>query len=75
MMQLIDVARMLRSMFMSVSRWIAEAAVWACSVVRTRWPGHRRAKRDLGRFLVADLADEEHVRVRAQHRPQARSRT
>ena len=38
MMQLIDVARMLRSMSMSVSRWIADAAVWACSVVRTRWP-------------------------------------
>ena len=33
--------------------------------------GHRGAKGDLGRFLVADLADEQHVRVRAQHRPQA----
>ena len=38
MMQLIDVARMLRSICMSVSRWIADAAVWACRVVSTRWP-------------------------------------
>ena len=32
--------------------------------------GHRRAERDLGGLLVADLADEHDVRVGAQDRPQ-----
>ena len=33
--------------------------------------GQRRLDRDLGRLAVADLADHDHVGVRAQHRAQA----
>ena len=38
--------------------------VW--SVETRRWPGERRLRGDAGRLLVADLADEDHVRVHAQ---------
>ena len=62
---------MLRSMSMSVSRWIAAAAFCAWSVVRIEVPGHRRTERDLRRLFVADLADQQHVGVGAQDRPQS----
>ena len=69
--QLIEVARMPASM--SMSRQALDGRCCRLSVQRRQdqVAGHRRSKRDLRRLLVTDLADQEHVRVRAEDRAQA----
>ena len=65
-----ELATMLGSTPRSNRRDTAATALLVCSVLSTMWPGHRGLERDLGRLLVAHLADEDHVGVLAQDRPQ-----
>ena len=62
-------------MFMSVSRWIGRRGRLRMQRREHEVARHRGAERDLGGLLVADLADEEHVRVGAEDRAQAGRRT
>ena len=55
---------------MSIIRVIVLAASFVCSVESTRWPVSAALTRDVGRLLVADLADQDDVRVLAQDRAQ-----
>ena len=74
-MQLIDVARMLGSMFMSVEPLDRRRGRLGVERRQHEVAGHRGAERDLRRLLVTDLADEEDVGVGAQDRSAGRSRT
>jgi len=52
---------------MSTSRVMALGASLVCRVLNTRWPVQRRLDGDLGRLVVADLADEDDVGRLPQH--------
>ena len=69
-MQLSAVAIRPASTSMSFSRAIALAAFWACSELEHHVAGHGGLEGDVGRLLVADLADEDHVGVGAEDRAQ-----
>ena len=71
MMQLIDVARMLRSISHVGQPLDRRRRRLRVQGRQHEVAGHRSAERDLGRLLVADLADEQHVGVGAKHRAKA----
>ena len=71
MMQLIDVARMLGSMFMSRQSLDCRRSRLGVQGREHEVSCHRSAEGDLGGFLVANLADEQHVGIRAQHGSEA----
>ena len=54
----------------SIMRPTVSAASIVCSVESTRWPGLGRLQRGLRRLGVAELADQDRVRVLAQRAPQ-----
>ena len=56
---------------MSRSRVIVLGRVVGVQRAEDHVPGERRLHGDLGRFQVADLADQDHVRVLPQDGPQA----
>jgi hypothetical protein len=55
---------------MSTSRVNAPGASLVCSVEKHKVAGQRRLHRNLRGFLVADFADQNHVRIMAQNRAQ-----
>ena len=59
---------------MSFRRVSALAALCTWSELSTRWPVIEALGGDPRGLLVADLADEDHVRIRAEERPAARQR-
>ena len=68
--QVIDDATRNGSMPISTSRVTALAASFVWSVERMRWPVSDDSIAVVGRLAVADLADHDHVGVRAHHRAQ-----
>ena len=60
---------------MSIKRVKALGASLVCSVLNTRWPVSDAWMAHLGRFQVADFADQDHVRVVTQDAAQRRRRT
>ena len=54
----------------SMMRLIVSGASTVCSVESTRWPVSAARQRGVDRLLVAHLADQDHVRVLAQHAAQ-----
>ena len=55
---------------MSIRRVKALGASFVCSVLNTMWPVSDAWMAALGRLQVADFADQDHVRVVPQDRPQ-----
>ena len=54
----------------SIMRPIVSAASIVCSVEKTRWPDSAACSAVVRRLGVAQLADQDHVRVLAQHAAQ-----